>query len=104
MTRRDKSQRNQRLAGSPTRLVEDVAPGLAPTVKWGQGGWTLDGAPKVFIHAEPDYLQFGFFAGARLGDPLGLLYSKGKHERHVKVFRPADIQADAQRASGLSRY
>lgn len=89
----DQTAKNQRLAASLARLVKKVAPDFAPTVKWGQGCFTLDDRPKIFIHAEPDHLQFGFFAGAFLKDPDKLLVGKGKHVRHIKVFSPKDIAA-----------
>lgn len=93
--RRDQSPRNQRLISTLAKLLAATAPDLTATVKWGQGCWTLDGSPRVYMHAEPDHIQFGFFAGATLDDPERLLVGKGKHVRHVKVFRPGDIQTDA---------
>ena len=69
-----------------SRLVGRSAPGLEPTVKWGQGCWTLGGSPRVYIHTAPDHVQFGFFAGSRLADPERLLAGSGKHVRHVKLF------------------
>jgi hypothetical protein len=92
---RDQSARNRRLITALSELVEETAPAFTPTVKWGQGCWTLGDVPKVYIHAEPDHVQFGFYAGARLKDPDGLLVGSGKHVRHVKVFTTADIPRDA---------
>lgn len=83
--KRDQTAQNQRLIGALVRLVTKTAPGFTPTVKWGQGCWTLDGDPRVYIHAEPDHVQFGFYAGSRLEDPEGLLTGSGKYVRHVKV-------------------
>lgn len=83
--KRDQSPKNQRLINALSGLVKTTAPEWTPAVKWGQGCWTLAGAPKVYIHAEPDHVQFGFYTGATLKDPDGLLAGSGKHVRHVKV-------------------
>ncbi|MGH8495854.1 MAG: DUF1801 domain-containing protein [Gammaproteobacteria bacterium] len=87
----DQSSENQRLINALSRLVKKTAPEFAPAVKWGQGCWTLNGAPKVYIHTEPDHVQFGFYAGSKLRDPEALLVGSGKHVRHVKVFTTKGI-------------
>ncbi len=89
--KRDQSARNQKLITALSKVVKETAPDFTPTVKWGQGCWTLDGTPKVYIHAEPDHVQFGFYAGAKLEDPERLLVGTGKHVRHVKVFTINDF-------------
>lgn len=93
--KRDQAASNQRLIASLATIVKKTAPGFTQTVKWGQGCWTLADTPKVYIHAEPDHVQFGFFAGSKLKDPERLLVGSGKHVRHVKVFTAKDIKRDA---------
>lgn len=93
--KRDQSATNQRLINALARLVKQTAPEFTTSVKWGQGCWTLDGTPRVYIHAEPDHVHFGFYAGSTLKDPDGLLVGKGKHVRHVKVFAVKDIPQQA---------
>lgn len=93
--KRDQSPKNQRLIAALSGLVKKAAPEFTPTVKWGQGCWTLADAPKVYIHAEPDHVQFGFYAGSTLKDPDGLLAGSGKHVRHVKVFTSKGIDREA---------
>lgn len=93
--KRDQSAKNKRLVSALSALVKKNAPEFTPTVKWGQGCWTLGEAPKVYIHAEPDHVQFGFYAGAKLRDPKGLLVGSGKHVRHVKVFGTKGIPREA---------
>jgi hypothetical protein len=83
--KRDQSAKNQRLIDALSGLVKNTAPEFTPTVKWGQGCWTLGDAPKVYIHAEPDHVQFGFYAGSKLKDPEGLLVGSGKNVRHVTL-------------------
>ncbi len=93
--RRDQSATNQKLINALSRLVKKTAPAFTPTVKWGQGCWALDAVPKVYIHAEPDHVQFGFYAGATLKDREGVLVGSGKHVRHVKVFTMRGIPREA---------
>jgi hypothetical protein len=93
--KRDQSTRNQRLITALSGLVKKAAPEFTPAVKWGQGCWTLADAPKVYIHAEPDHVQFGFYAGSTLQDPERLLAGNGKHVRHVKVFTTRGIDREA---------
>jgi hypothetical protein len=80
--KRDQSVRNQRLISQLSRIVKKTAPDFTATVKWGQGCWILNNAPKVYIHAVADHLHFGFFTGSQLRDPESLLVGKGKHIRH----------------------
>lgn len=93
--KRDQSEENQRLINALSRLVRKTASEFTPAVKWGQGCWTLDGVPKVYIHAEPGHVQFGFYAGSKLKNPKALLVGGGKYVRHVKVFTTKGIPRDA---------
>ena len=93
--KRDQSPRNRKLISALSDLVKKTAPEFISTVKWGQGCWTLEGAPKVYIHAEPDHVQCGFYAGSKLKDPERLLVGRGKHVRHVKVFTTKGIPQKA---------
>lgn len=91
----DQSSEHRKLIESLARLVRKTAPELTTGVKWGQGCWLADGVPKVYIHAEPDHLQFGFYAGATLEDPERILTGSGKYVRHVKVWAGRPIPRKA---------
>jgi len=93
--KKDQSLRNRRLITALERIVEDVAPGWVRFVKWGQGCWVDEGAPKIFIHTEADHVQFGFYAGSKMQDAAHLLVGKGKYVRHVKVHTLKDINESA---------
>jgi hypothetical protein len=43
-------------------------------------------------------VQFGFFGGAKLKDPKGLLQGKGAYVRHIKLGKPDDLDEKAFRA------
>ena len=63
--------------------------------KWTNGCWLLGGKPVCCAHAAADHVQFGFFRGAALADPLRLLQGAGQRVRHVKLRRAADVGAPA---------
>lgn len=60
--------------GHPTACIEDVALG--------------------YVNAFKDHVNVGFFLGATLSDPAGLLEGTGRFMRHVKV-RPGIGSNDA---------
>jgi hypothetical protein len=90
--KKDQSAKSRKIIGALQRLVEATAPHLTMTVKWGQGCFTDGDAPKVYLHCEPDHVQLGFYRGATLDDPDGLLAGSGKYVRHVKIRSTAEIQ------------
>ena len=49
----------------------------------------------AYLYSAPKYVQFGFFRGAGLKDPHGLLEGKAQYVRHIKVRTPADIDEQA---------
>jgi len=73
------------------RLVYLRAPHLVEQMKWGNVCWV--GAGNVcLIHVAGDHLDFGFFRGASIPDPSGILVGNGKFLRMVKVRTAADIR------------
>ena len=89
--KKDQSAKNKRLIGALQRVVKRVAPQLSTGVKWGQGCFLAQDVPKLYIHAEDDHVQFGFYRGSSLSNANGLLAGKGKYVRHVKIAKPSDI-------------
>lgn len=45
----------------------------------------VDDAPFAYVGAFKEHINVGFFHGAFLPDPAGLLNGTGKQMRHVKV-------------------
>ncbi len=91
----DQGARNRAIIGALRRFVKRVEPGLAEAVKWGNGCWIGAGGPVAYVYSAPDHVQFGFFRGAQLGDPKGLLEGKGAYVRHTKLRAAADIDERA---------
>ena len=55
----------------------------------------VEDAPFAYVNVFRAHASVGFFQGAELVDPLGLLEGSGKHMRHVKVKPNADLDAGA---------
>ncbi len=52
-------------------------------------------APFAYVNAFKAHANVGFFHGASLADPAGLLAGAGKRMRHVKLRPVDDLDADA---------
>ena len=57
----------------------------------------LGDAPFGYVNAFTAHVNVGFFHGAELPDPAGLLEGTGKHMRHVKLKPGAAINSAALR-------
>ncbi len=55
----------------------------------------VDDAAFAYVNAFTAHVNVGFFRGAELADPVGLLEGTGKYMRHVKVDPDVDIDAKA---------
>ena len=69
------------------------------TLHDGQPTACVDGAAFAYVDAFKAHVNVGFFQGAELPDPEGLLIGSGKFMRHVKL-RP-DLEVDATALSAL---
>ena len=54
-------------------------------------------AAFAYVNAFSRHVNVGFFGGARLPDPAGLLQGTGKFMRHVKLIPGIDVDAAALR-------
>jgi hypothetical protein len=87
----DQSPKNKGIIRALRQLVKRVEPGLTEAVKWGNGCWVGKKGPVAYVHSDTGHVQFGFFHGASLKDPKGLLEGKGQYVRHTKVRHPSEI-------------
>ena len=92
---KDQTRRNQAIIRALRGFVKRVEPGLSEAVKWGNGCWVGRQGPVAYVYSADGYVQFGFFRGASLKDPKGLLEGKGAYVRHAKVRTPAGIDERA---------
>jgi hypothetical protein len=88
---KDQSAKNQKIIRALRTFVKGVEPGLREAVKWGNGCWIGSKGPVAYLYSDTGYVQFGFFNGAALKDPQGLLEGKARYVRHIKVHDPSDI-------------
>ncbi|MCA8912867.1 MAG: DUF1801 domain-containing protein [Planctomycetes bacterium] len=75
-------------------LVRKAAPKAEESIKWAQPVWSQSG-PFCYMKAFKKYVNLGFWRGAELDDPKGLLEGTGKKMRHVRVESVKDIPAAA---------
>ena len=55
-------------------------------------------APFGYVNVFPDHVTVGFYRGASLDDPAGLLQGSGRFMRHVKVQPGRDVDGAALQA------
>lgn len=55
----------------------------------------LGDAPFAYVNVFSAHVNVGFFHGAELADPQGVLVGTGKRMRHVKVRPGVDLDAAA---------
>ena len=55
-------------------------------------------AAFAYVNAFTAHVNVGFFGGAELADPAGLLEGTGKYMRHVKLRPDRDVDARALKA------
>jgi hypothetical protein len=91
----DQPPKNRTLIRALRKFVKRTAPKLVESVKWGNGCWVNGKDPVAYVYSDTGLVQFGFFRGASLDDPKGLLEGKGEYVRHIKVRKTADIDERA---------
>jgi hypothetical protein len=82
---------NKKTARELRSLILDVHPGAVEVVRLGDRAATYGLGPKkmiegyCYIMPQRGYVNLGFYKGAKLRDPDGLLEGTGAAMRHVKV-------------------
>jgi len=91
----DQSRKNQTIIRALRKFVKGAEPSLAEAVKWGNGCWVGKNGPVAYVYSDTDLVQFGFFHGAALKDPKGLLEGKAQYVRHIKLRSTSGIDEKA---------
>jgi hypothetical protein len=94
----DQAAKNRPIIRAFRKFVKREAPKLQESVKWGNGCWLKGEVPVSYVYSAPDHVQFGFFRGASLKDPKGILRGEGKYVRHVRVTKSSEFDVKAVRA------
>lgn len=71
-------------------LVAAASPEAIEAFKWAQPVYEASG-PFAYLRAHQSHLNFGFWRGALLEAPEGLLEGTGTRMRHLKIAAPTDI-------------
>jgi hypothetical protein len=80
------------VATAVRELVREAAPDATESIKWAQPVYE-DNGPFAYFRASSRHVTFGFWRGAELDDPHGLLEGAGEQMRHVKLASPDDVDA-----------
>jgi hypothetical protein len=75
------------------RIVDRAAPAASSTIKWAQPVWESDG-PFAYIKAFERSVNIGFWRGAELEDPDGILVGEGERMKHLTLREGEVIPAD----------
>ncbi len=79
-----------------TELIEEF--------KWASPCYTLDNKNIVILAPFKDYFALGFFNGANLTDPKGLLVKPGEHTRFGRQLRLENVQDIIKKKSIIKKY
>ena len=74
-------------------LILQAVPDISETIKWGTPNYAKSGN-VCYLAANNGYINFGFFNGAALNNPDGLIDGTGAKMRHIKVRRLEDIRPE----------
>ena len=76
-------------------VIRDCGDDVRELLHDGQPTACVGDAAFAYVDAFKAHVNVGFFRGAVLADPVGLLEGSGKYMRHVKVRPDGDIDATA---------
>lgn len=79
------------IATALRKLVREAEPELSEAIKWGQPVFEA-GGPVCYIKPFKSHVNFGFWRGAELEDPEGLLETGGSKMGHVKIKEKGEIR------------
>jgi hypothetical protein len=74
------------------KVVRDALPEAGEALKWGQPCYLVGGGKVACLDVIGDHVNLGFFRGAEVDDPGGLLEGSDKGMRHIRVGVPSDIK------------
>jgi hypothetical protein len=74
------------------KVVRDALPGAGEEVQGGRPCYLVGREKVACLYVVADRVNLGFFGGAELDDPTGLLARTGDDMRHVEVAVPSDIK------------
>ena len=76
------------------RIILSTAPKAKESIKWSQPVYESNG-PFAYFKSFQNAVNFGFWRGVDLNDPMGLLQGSGGKMRHVKLTSLDDVDENA---------
>jgi hypothetical protein len=80
----------QQLVNRVRALIATAAPEAIETLKWSQPVYEANG-PFAYLKAYAGHVNFGFWRGASLQAPEGVLEGEGTRMRHLKLSSKAEL-------------
>ena len=77
------------------KVVRDCGDDVRELLHDGHPTACVGDAAFAYVNAFKNHVNVGFFRGAQLADPNGLLEGAGKFMRHVKLRREGDVDSAA---------
>lgn len=74
-------------------IIRAAAPKATLAIKWSQPVYDV-GGPFAYMRPAKAHLTLGFWRGADLDDPAGLLTGDGDRMRHLKISSPDAVDAE----------
>jgi hypothetical protein len=74
------------------KVVRDALPGAGEELKWGQPCYLVGGERVACLYVIGGHVNLGFFRGAELDDPRGVLEGSGQGMRQIRVGVPSDVK------------
>ena len=81
------------IADTLDRTIRDAEPEITNSIKWGNPAYEKQGL-VCYLAATKAYDSLGFFNGAALADPGGILEGKGRKLRHIKLRALSDVHEE----------
>ena len=78
--------------------------GLGEELKWGAPCYTYNDKNILIIAPFKEYFAIGFFNGANLTDPKGLLVKPGEHTRYGRQLRLENTQDIVKKSSIIKKF
>jgi hypothetical protein len=74
------------------KVVREALPGVDEGVQGGRPSYLVGREKVACLYVAGDRVNLGFFRGAELDDPTGLLEGSGEGMRRIEVFVPSDVK------------
>lgn len=65
-------------------IIMEACPTAKASIKWSQPVWESAQGPMIFLRSAAKHLTLGFWRGAEMTDPTGVLEGEGDRMKHLK--------------------